>query len=158
MKLVIYPNEILNKKAKAFKKGEKISDKLVNGMYQIMSENDGLGLAGPQVGVSKRIIILLNPFNRKFSCIINPSYQTIGDEKDYDTEGCLSLPEIHVPIERNKKIKVFGFTEDWIPISFEAEDLLARVIQHEVDHLNGITMVDKLDFMSRNSILENYQF
>ena len=118
-------------------------------MSETMIDYNGIGLAAPQVHLSKRIIIFRNPdFDKnekiQITALINPIYEPIGNEKVDDWEGCLSIPGMQGLVRRYNKIKYFGLDMDGNKIKNEAEGLHARVVQHEIDHLDGILYSDRL--------------
>jgi peptide deformylase len=143
-KLILYPDPILLKNAEPYKFKEKISNTLKNDMFKIMRENGGVGLAGPQIGILKRIIVFINPDNNSNLCLINPAYTLIDNEIDYLEEQCLSLPGVTTSIKRYSNIFVTSYTTDWLKLRFEARGVLSRIIQHEIDHLNGITLHERI--------------
>ena len=149
--LIVYPNPILSMKAIPYGEKEKISPTLISDMLQIMYDYGGVGLSGPQVGVSKRIIIFVDPAKNEYTCLINPEFFPIEDTMEYSDEGCLSCPNVYGPIYRYKKIHIIGETSKRKKIEFDGEGLIARIIQHEVDHLNGITLLDRMDVITRFS-------
>ncbi len=117
--------------------------KIVYDMSETMIDYNGIGLAAPQVHLSKRIIIFRNPDiaddeNIKITPLINPVFTSLGKETEDDWEGCLSIPGMQGLVRRFKKIKYFGFDLDGKKIENEVEGLHARVVQHEIDHLDGI--------------------
>lgn len=123
-------------------------------MRQTMQIKQGMGLAAPQVGVLQRIIMFeYKPDNKRylgyqaipFGVIINPHIYWRSKKMCLFEEGCLSLPEIYEPITRPEAIKVSGLDAQGKKINIHAHDILARVIQHEVDHLDGILFVDYLE-------------
>jgi len=133
-------NPILRKKSEPVKKLTTEIKRLIFDMFQTMRVKDGLGLAAPQIGKSLRIIVVNAGYD---ICIINPQITKSSEEKEVQTEGCLSLPEVYVPVERCKEIEVEGLNEKGEEIKLMVKDLLARIIQHEIDHLDGILIVDK---------------
>ena len=123
--------------------------KIVYNMSETMIDYNGIGLAAPQVHISKRIIILrnLSDDNSKkinITALINPEYKPIGDETENDWEGCLSIPGMLGLVKRYKRIDYTGFDLEGNKIEDKAEGLSAKVIQHEVDHLNGILYINRL--------------
>ena len=123
--------------------------KMIYDMSETMIDYNGIGLAAPQVHLSKRVIIFRNPDIEekekiKITPLINPIYKTLGDEKENDWEGCLSIPGMQGLVTRYKKIRYTGFDIDGNKIDNEVEGLHARVIQHEVDHLDGILYTERL--------------
>ena len=126
---------------------EEINDEfrvLLNEMFETMIEANGVGLAAPQVDISKRFFVVIadDDVRRVF---INPQIiSTSNDLVDYE-EGCLSLPKIYENIKRPSQVTVQALNENGKPFTIEADGLLARIIQHENDHLNGIVFIDKGD-------------
>ena len=123
--------------------------KIVYNMSETMIDYNGIGLAAPQVHISKRIIILrnLSDDNSKkinITALVNPEYKPIGDETENDWEGCLSIPGMLGLVKRYKRIDYTGFDLEGNKIEDKAEGLSAKVIQHEVDHLNGILYINRL--------------
>ena len=140
---------LLKKTAEIKEFSSKKLKKIIYDMSETMIDYNGIGLAAPQVHLSKRIIIFRNPDldkNEKIqiTALINPIYEPIGNEKVDDWEGCLSIPGMQGLVKRYNKIKYFGFDMDGNKIKNEAEGLHARVVQHEIDHLDGILYTDRL--------------
>jgi len=139
LRLRRYGDPILRRKAKWVERVSSEERGLLSSMAKIMYENEGIGLAAPQIGVDKRIIIV--DTGKGLLKLINP--QVIEEEgEDSLSEGCLSLPEIFVPVNRAKRIRIEGLNEDKKLVKLRIEGFLARVIQHEVDHLNGVLIID----------------
>ncbi len=126
---------------------EEINDEfrsLLNEMFETMIDANGVGLAAPQVNIGKRFFVIIadDDIRRVF---INPEITwTSSDLVDYE-EGCLSLPKLYENIKRPSKVKVQAIDENGKKFILEADGLLARIIQHENDHLNGIVFIDKGD-------------
>jgi peptide deformylase len=126
---------------------------LVSDMLDTLEEEGGVGLAAPQIGITKRIILVR--YEDKIETYINPEIEIIENKRIEGDEGCLSIYSIQgFQVKRYPRIKIRttnikGNTEEFI-----VEDLLARVIQHEVDHLDGIMFIDHLDVASRRELLE----
>lgn len=126
---------------------EEINDEfrvLINEMFETMIEANGVGLAAPQVGIGKRFFVIIadDDVRRVF---VNPQIISTSDDLvDYE-EGCLSLPKIYENIKRPSQVTVQALNENGKPFTIEADGLLARIIQHENDHLNGIVFIDKGD-------------
>jgi len=112
---------------------------LARDMLALMHAHQGIGLAAPQVGQSVRLIVA--DIGEGPVCLVNPSL-TPAPPRDRMTEGCLSLPGVLVEIERAQIVEVCGFDQSGSPVHFEARGLLARALQHEVDHLNGVLIID----------------
>lgn len=143
MKIVTYPNPILEKRTKKIKDplAPEIQ-KLIKKMVATMEENEGAGLAAPQIGESLRVCTI--QYGGEIFAMINPKITSYSREKEIGEEGCLSFPRQFFPIKRSKKIKVRYVDEEGKEIKKKAEDLLARIIQHETDHLDGILFIERL--------------
>lgn len=137
-----YPNVILKKKAKKIKdiKNPEIRELILN-MLETLKDASGLGLAAPQVGQSVRLCIIR--LNGKTYVLINPKIRSKSIRKEILEEGCLSFPGKYLPIKRHKKIKISAEDRKGNKIILKAEGLLARAIQHEIDHLDGILIIDR---------------
>ncbi|MBU0636691.1 MAG: peptide deformylase [Patescibacteria group bacterium] len=142
--IIIAPNPILRKKSIEidFKKIsiDKIK-KLCSAMYATIIKADGVGLAAPQIGKNIQLIVL-HTQNGQLN-FLNPKIIKKSWTKILDNEGCLSVPEIYSQVKRYKNITCQYFDETGKKLILNAEGLLARVIQHEIDHLNGILFIDK---------------
>lgn len=114
--------------------------KLLKDMHDTVKKAEGLGIAAPQVGVSKAVCLAL--FNGKMTPMINPEITWRSEETSVMEEGCLSLPKINVDVPRPVEILVRYTDEKGAPQERRLHDLDARVVQHEVDHLNGVLIVD----------------
>ncbi|HBL37384.1 MAG TPA: peptide deformylase [Firmicutes bacterium] len=140
--IVTEPNPLLRQKAQPLKKISKRIRKLAQNMLETMYAADGVGLAGPQVGVGERIIVV--DVGNGPLALINPEIiSNMGQERD--VEGCLSIPGRNGYVTRAAKVKVTGVNLDGRRIELESEGLLARALQHEIDHLEGILFIDYLD-------------
>lgn len=136
--------EILRKKAEPVPEINDEIRELVNDMFDTMIENNGVGLAGPQVGKSLRLFVIIadDDVRRVF---INPQIiKTSTQVGEYD-EGCLSIPQVYETITRPLEVTVQAYNEEGKLFTLEADGLLARIIQHEYDHLDGILYIDRGD-------------
>ncbi len=124
-------------------------EKLADEMYHTMTKEKGIGLAAPQVGVLKRLIIIDIEEGKGRINLVNPVISSHTGEIEGGEEGCLSVPEIFAEIDRFKGIHVEAQSLIGEKLSFNASDLLARVIQHEIDHLDGILFIDRLDKLDK---------
>lgn len=155
LNVVLYPDDPLTIVAGPIDKvGPKIQQ-LAEDMFETMYSYEGLGLAGPQVGVSKRIFVLHEPDGAKM-CLINPEISELEGQEE-GQEGCLSLPEIYVQVPRATSLRVRALDETGAPVEFEATGFLARIIQHEFDHLNGTIMLDRVDVLTRHAKLQEWE-
>ncbi|HHW12347.1 MAG TPA: peptide deformylase [Firmicutes bacterium] len=135
------PNPLLRQKAKPVKKITKRIKKLAQNMLETMYAADGVGLAGPQVGVSERIIVI--DVGDGPIVLVNPEIvSATGEERD--VEGCLSIPGRNGYVTRAAKVKVAGVDLEGRRVELVGEGLLARAFQHEIDHLDGILFIDYL--------------
>ncbi|MBN1858606.1 peptide deformylase [Candidatus Bipolaricaulota bacterium] len=121
-------------------------------MVEEMLRANGVGIAAPQVGISKRIFIL--DVDERFQVLINPEIVEVSEDAEEIDEACLSLPGISGPVVRKKWVRVRGLDLDGRPVEVEGEGLLARAIQHEMDHLDGILFIDHLSPARRSSLLK----
>jgi peptide deformylase len=154
LKIIYEGDPVLRKKAKPVKNFDDKLKELVRDMIKIMNESNGIGLAAPQVGISKRVIVVQPYKEISAIALINPNIKPAGKEISTYQEGCLSVPGGQADIDRPAKVHVKAQTVDGEEIEFEADELLARVLQHEVDHLKGILFIDYLSESQRNSILK----
>jgi len=123
-------------------------------MVETMLRANGAGLAAPQIGISKRIIVL--DVDGEFHVLINPELiETSGDVEQFN-EGCLSVPGVHATVSRSARATIAGTNLDGERVEITGEGLLARAIQHEIDHLNGRLFVDRLSQVKRRSLLKEY--
>ncbi len=157
LKVRYYPDPVLNQKAVPVTDFGPEMQKFFDDMIETMYVEDGVGLAAPQIGVSKQILVA-SPTMKKGEefVIVNPViYESSGREKGI--EGCLSLPGISGEVVRAKKIRVRFQDRHGKVHDLEVKDFFARIIQHEMDHLEGLLMIDRVDFNQRQQMLAEYQ-
>ncbi|MFA5774363.1 MAG: peptide deformylase [Ilumatobacteraceae bacterium] len=123
-------------------------------MFTVMYEAPGLGLAGPQIGVQKQIFVY--DIGEDPQVMLNPTIVESSGEWVYD-EGCLSIPGLYVEMLRPKQILVRGISLDGNTVEIEADELLARLFQHEVDHLQGVLMFDRMTPDQRKAAIAEYR-
>jgi peptide deformylase len=129
--------------------------KLVADMFETMYDAPGVGLAAIQVGVPKRIVTIdatRGEEEKRPLALINPEILWLSDEKLVHEEGCLSIPEYTDEVERPAKIKARFLDLEGRTIEIEAEELFARVLQHEIDHINGVLFIDHLSKLKRDRV------
>lgn len=134
--------------------------RLLDDMLETMYAAPGIGLAGPQVGVQKRVLvtdIARDGAPRQPLQMVNPELIETSDELAVFEEGCLSVPEHYAEVSRPARIRVRYLDKSGVRQELEAEGLLATVIQHEMDHLDGILFVDHISALKRNMILRKLQ-
>jgi peptide deformylase len=156
LSVIVAPDPRLKLKARAVARVDAETRRLMDDMLETMYSVPGIGLAAPQVGVGKRVIVLdvaRDGEKRKPLRIANPELLWVSDELISQNEGCLSLPEHYADVERPRRIKLRYLDHDNEIRQLEAEGLLATCIQHEMDHLDGVLFVDHISALKRNIIL-----
>lgn len=123
-------------------------------MSEVMYAAPGVGLAATQLGVLKRVIVF--DLDEGLVAVCNPVLTDVSEETVLEEEGCLSVPGIVVPVERAERVVCEGLDLDGSPVRIEAHDILARVLQHEVDHLNGVLIIDRASPEARREALREY--
>ncbi|CDN12028.1 Peptide deformylase [Richelia intracellularis] len=148
LKLHYLGDRVLRQPAKRIAKVDDNIRQIVRDMLQTMYSNDGIGLAAPQVGIHKQLIVIDcepdNPANPPL-ILINPVIKQVSRELCLAQEGCLSIPGVYMDVTRPQLVEVAYKDENGRPRSLKAGDLLGRCIQHEMDHLNGVVFVDRID-------------
>jgi peptide deformylase len=140
-----YPAKVLAERARPVEKTNENVQQLVDKMTEIMLENKGIGLAAPQAGVPLRLFIIsLDASKEGVKVYINPTVTPLADELESTEEGCLSVPGISTKIRRFRKCKVTATGLDGEEFTEEAEGLYARALQHEYDHIEGMTIADRM--------------
>ena len=129
--------------------------RLTEDMLVTMHEREGVGLAANQVGRLRRVLVAA--IEEDEYVIVNPVIEASSDETEVLAEGCLSIPGIHVEVERPVAVTVSGQDASGEDLRLEAEGLLARVFQHEVDHLDGVLILDRTDRESRKAALREWR-
>jgi peptide deformylase len=124
---------------------------LTERMFLLMHEADGVGLAATQVGIVKRVFVFNN--EGEDVAVVNPVLAKTGRAVEVDTEGCLSLGPVRMPVERPVDVTLEGFAVDGAPLRLELEGMSARVVQHELDHLDGKLIIDRTDPESRREAM-----
>ena len=120
-------------------------------MVDTMYDEAGLGLAAPQIGVSLRLMVVTDDDGREARALINPAITEHGGEVVAE-EGCLSIPGIFAPVRRAEWVRLEAQDPDGRPVTINARGLRARVFQHEMDHLDGVLFIDRLDPVTRDRI------
>ena len=130
---------------------------LVQDMFETMYHAEGIGLAAPQVGISTGVIVVdlrREDEDDQPLAIVNPSITWHSKKTHKKPEGCLSIPGLEEVVERFTAVRVEGFDPDGNAISVEADDLLARALQHEIDHIHGVLFLDHLSPLKRRMLLK----
>jgi peptide deformylase len=154
-KITKYPSSTLRRRAEEVSLDDEIRT-LIKRMKKAVKKHDGIGLAAPQIGESKRVIVIET--GDSFTALLNPEILEKSEEKITTKEGCLSIDGVWLDIERAKKVKARALTEEGEEVEIEAEDLLAVVLQHEIDHLNGILFIDRAGFQKKIKSVILYYF
>ena len=162
LKLHYLGDRVLRQPAKRISKVDDEIRKLAKQMLQTMYSEDGIGLAAPQVGVHKQLIVVdcePDDATKPAFILINPVITKASREACVIQEGCLSIPKVYLDVTRPEVIEVSYKDENGRPQKMKADGLLARVIQHEIDHLNGVMFVDRVDnTLARNQELVKQGF
>ncbi len=148
-KIITYPEPSLRLKAKTVTKFDKEFQTLVDDMLETMRDAPGVGLAAPQIGESLRLVVI--EYNEsddedakpKRYVLVNPEFVKRSEETVSDVEACLSLPGLAGEVERNEAVTVKAQNRFGKPIKVRAEAWLARIFQHEIDHLDGVLYIDR---------------
>jgi peptide deformylase len=145
LEIVKYPNPTLRKKCEKIESLTPEVEKIIEDMTETMEKNNGVGLAAPQVGILKRIIVVETPEGPRG--FVNPKVVKKGREKEVMEEGCLSFPGLFLKVKRAKEAEIETLDENGKRI--KVQGFLARVLQHEIDHLDGILFIDRIGFWQR---------
>lgn len=137
-----FGDPVLRERAREVEEVTDLHRKLAKDMLETMRQAPGVGLAGNQVGVLHRIFVW--EVDDAHGAFINPVITERSDETFVDDEGCLSMPGLVYPVERSISVTVQAIDENGAPVLMQAEDFLARIFQHEIDHLDGVLFIDRL--------------
>jgi peptide deformylase len=147
-----YPDPVLKMQARKIDAHDADLRRLVERMTRLMQEANGVGLAATQVGILRRVFVFQRGDDDP-AAIVNPQIVQRSDELETDDEGCLSLQGVQVPVERSVAVTIEGTDETGAPVSYALEELSARVAQHEVDHLDGVLILDRTTPEARREAL-----
>lgn len=147
---------------------EEVTDdlrRLARDMFATMYHAEGVGLAAPQIGVSRRLFVVDVPERaegggepvRHVHALVNPVIVSSSAETAKETEGCLSIPGFEEPVTRPAQVVVEAQSLDGAPVRIEADGMLARVLQHETDHLDGVLFIDRLSPLKRSLIRKKWR-
>lgn len=150
LEVIKYPDPVLKKKSEEVKEITPEIRKLIEEMVSVMGKDKGVGLAAPQVGISKRIIVFET--GEGITALINPKITKRGKKKFIDIEGCLSFPDIWIKVKRSEKVEIEAQDILGREIKLAASMMSARVLQHELDHLDGILFIDRISFLNKLKI------
>ena len=148
-----YPDPALRMPAREVEEFDDDLARLVGRMTRLMTDANGVGLAATQVGILQRVFVFRSRDEETVNVVVNPQIVERGRETEVDEEGCLSLQGVLVPVERNLRVTIEGRDEQGGDVRFELEALPARVAQHELDHLDGVLILDRTTAESRREAL-----
>ena len=146
-----YGDPVLRMRANEVESFDEELLRLTERMLLLMHDADGVGLAATQVGILRRVFVFSN--EGEDVVVVNPVLAKIGGGAEIDSEGCLSLGPVRMPVERSVDLTLEGVGIDGVPFSLELEGLPARVVQHEFDHLDGKLIIDRTDPESRREAM-----
>lgn len=148
--IVTLSDPVLRRKSRLVKRFDTELQTLIEDMIETLREAPGVGLAAPQVGVSDRLIVVEYPEDaeledapKKLFVVVNPEINEISAETEIAIEGCLSIPGLQGEVERSLAVTIKGQTRRGQPVKIKAKGWLARIFQHEIDHLNGVVFTDR---------------
>lgn len=155
MEIRTYGDQVLRRPAAPVEEINEEIRVICERMVEEMIRAEGVGLAAPQIGVSKRIIVL--DVSGEFHVLINPVLVSISEETEEVNEGCLSVPGVSAAVIRGQRATIEGTNLEGERVEITGEGLLARAIQHEMDHLEGRLFLDQLSPVRRRSLLKEYE-
>ena len=138
-----YPDPVLRMQAREVESFDDDLASLVERMRHLLHDANGIGLAATQVGVLRRVFLFLPDPEQDAVALVNPRIVSTSDERVSDDEGCLSLQGVVVPVERDERVTVDASDPEGNEVRFELEGLPARIAQHELDHLDGVLILDR---------------
>ncbi len=151
--ITVYPDPLLRLVSEEIPRIDDDLKKLAHDMVESMYESNGIGLAAPQVGVSRRLVVIdIKDITDGVLYLINPKIVSKGKDKETIEEGCLSLPGLSGKVKRPMEVKVVAQDLEGNELEIEADGLLARCLQHEIDHLDGILFIDKVSMAGKLSL------
>ncbi len=156
LEIVKYPAPLLKERSEEVERIDEEVKTLIRDMVETMYTSNGVGLAACQVGVCRRIIVIdVSPMDPRHGllALINPEIVSAEGEVDSE-EGCLSVPDFVEKVKRREKIRVRGFSPEGTGVEIEGEGILAIALQHEIDHLNGIVILDRISRLKRELFRE----
>ncbi|MCG6956358.1 MAG: peptide deformylase [Gemmatimonadetes bacterium] len=158
--IVIMGDPVLRQSAEEVDTFDEELETLVSDMFETMYAADGIGLAAPQVGILRRVLVV--DLRREDEpdarvALVNPRVTWQSQETDRQPEGCLSIPGLEDVVERPVSVRIEGYDPEGLPVALEVDDLYARALQHEIDHLDGILFVDRVTPLKRRMLLKKWK-
>lgn len=167
MLIYTFPDPVLHEVCEPVEIGDKATARTAKQMLRQMYKSDGVGLAAPQVGLLKRMVVIDTDYVTEIEkdkflpkrplVMINPEIVDHSEEQIDSTEGCLSFPGLAVDVKRWEWVKVKCHDENYNEVEHYGEDLFGICMQHEIDHLDGVTLIERADPMTRLKALEAYR-
>jgi peptide deformylase len=148
-----YPDAVLRMRAREVEQFDDDLVRLADKMAHLMHDARGVGLAATQVGVLQRLFVFHASSDDEVTAIVNPEITERSDDTEVADEGCLSLQGVHVPVERALEVTIEGQDLTGAPLRLELAEIDARVVQHELDHLDGVLMLERTDDGARREAL-----
>jgi peptide deformylase len=148
----LYGDPVLRERSRPVETIDEDTRELITALVETVEQAEGLGLAAPQIGVSKRVIVVVEPGEngeRKHHVIVNPEIVSACGE-EVNEEGCLSIPGIYAKVKRPQSVALKGMDATGRGINIEAKGLMARAFAHEIDHLDGILFTDRISMVKRS--------
>ena len=166
MNIITLPDPLLREVCEPVEIGDKSIKKLAKEMAKLMYKTDGVGIAAPQVGLLKRFVVIDcdwveedengRPLKKNALTMINPVIVDHSETRVVNSEGCLSVPGINGDVERWEWVEVECYNENWEKVRYKSDGLFGRCMQHEIDHLDGYTFVDRMPPLARIQALREY--
>jgi peptide deformylase len=151
-------SDVLRRRAEAVPTPGPELDRLVADMFETMYDANGIGLAAPQIGLSERLIVVdVKEDGAQPMALLNPTVVESGSGKDRVEEGCLSIPGVAATVERPTSVVVEATDAKGQPVRIQAQGMLARCLQHEIDHLDGVLFIDRISPIKRKMLLAKYR-
>lgn len=147
----LFGDPILRARAAEVTAFDRELQQLVTDLTDTMHDDGGVGMAAPQIGVGLRVFVY--DTHDAAGHLVNPQWEVIGDEEQVGPEGCLSIPGVRHDTRRALRVRASGVDMHGAPVEFTAEGLLARCVQHETDHLDGVLFIDRLDPADRKDAM-----
>ncbi len=163
--IVLMGDPVLRKRAEDVTEFDEGLKRLVRDMFETMYDAPGIGLAAPQIGVSTRVLVIDlrreakggGPGRPDRLALVNPCVTWQSEETHKQSEGCLSIPGLEEVVTRPSSVRVEGWDPDGNEVTVEADELFARALQHEIDHLDGILFLDRVSPLKRRMLLKKWK-
>lgn len=152
LEILTYPNEFLRQPTKAVETIDEGVEEIIENMAETMYQAPGVGLAAIQAGIDKSIITYdpeADAEKRDYNVLLNPKIVSSSGETISENEGCLSVPDLRSDVKRAETVVVEGLDRKGEPVRIDADGLLSVILQHEIDHLNGILFIDRISALKR---------